>query len=265
MRASATLRPIDALRVPSLLAFLKLGIFLLHALVFLSSHSLLWVLVRNERARLRLIVRSNGLHARLVATYLNLEAFHEEGAEKVRGKLIICNHQSWVDVIVLFTRYPALFITSREIGETPFLGQITRLAGCFFVERRKELRTPEMALEEMRQMRRRLSEGFNIFLFPEGTSSDGTSLLPFKAHFFQLAIEAKVFVQPLVIKYLGAGRSVAPWYGDMDFLPHFLNVCRQRELSVTVLQLPKLSSTGKEKFALKDEAHSLIKEAYEAH
>src|SRR6476659_9379122 len=106
-------------------------------------------MVRNEKKRLRLIVRSNAFHASLVMKYLKLESFHEESGAPVRGKLIVCNHQSYLDVLVLFTQYPALFITSKDIERTPVLGQITKLAGCFFVERKKEKRTPELMEAEM--------------------------------------------------------------------------------------------------------------------
>lgn len=265
MREALTLRNIDVLRGPSLLAFAKLAVFSVHVCVFLFLHSMLFLFVRNEKRRLRLILKSNAFHGRIVCRYLGIESFHDEQTEPVRGKLIICNHMSYVDVLVLFVRYPALFITSKEIEQTPVLGQITKLAGCFFTERRKHLLTPESSLEEMKLMKKRLSEGFNIFLFPEGTSSDGKSVLPFKAHFFQLAIDNNIMIQPLMVKYLGANRNVAPWYGDMDFVPHFLEVCRQSDISVSVHQLPKISPAGKEKFQLRDEAHTLIKDAYERH
>ncbi len=249
--------------MPVFLASFKLCLFLIHLVYFLLSHIVLTLVVRDEKRRLRLIVKSNAFHATLVMKYLGLESFYEENLEKVKGKLITCNHLSYLDVLVLFTRYPALFITSREIEQTPVLGWITKLAGCFFVERRKELRTPEQAEKEMALMRQRLSEGFNIFLFPEGTSSDGKTVLSFKAHFFQLAIDSKSYLQPVVVKYHGANRDLAPWYGDMTFLPHFWKVCTQKNFSIGIHQLPKISPDGKDKFQLKDEAHKAILEAYE--
>lgn len=263
MKDTLTLGKIDALGGGSFLAFGKILLFAFHASLFLLSHALFFVLIRNEKRRLRLIVRSNAFHARIVCAYLGIEAFHEESSERIRGKLVICNHLSYVDVLVLFTRYPALFITSREIERTPFLGQITKLAGCFFVERRKERRTPDEAERELALMRRRLGEGFNIFLFPEGTSSDGRAVLPFKAHFFQLAVETGCSIQPVHLRYLGDNRHVPPWYGDMSFLPHFLEVCRQKEISVNVRRLEKISPRGKDRFSLKDEAENSIRSAHE--
>lgn len=243
-------------------ALLKFTLFCLHVVVFLFSHALLFLFIRNEKTRLRFILKSNAFHAGLVLKYLGIETFEEEVAP-VRGKLIVCNHMSYIDVLVLFRSYPALFITSKDIERTPVLGQITSLAGCFFTERKKELRTPEAALAEVTLMKKRLSEGFNIFLFPEGTSSDGSKILPFKAHFFQLAVESKSAVCPLMIKYLGENRKLAPWYGNMDFVPHFLNVCKEKEFSVSVHRMNQISSFNKDKFQLKDETEILIRESYE--
>lgn len=243
----------------------KLFLFAIHALIFLSSHSLIVLLVRNDKARLRLIVRSNTFHAGLVLKYLGVEVFHDEDTPDVRGKLIICNHLSYLDVLVLFTRYPALFITSKEIERAFFLGQITKLAGCFFVERRKERRTPETAEAEVRLMKQRLAQGLNVFLFPEGTSSEGRTVLPFKANFFQLAIDTKKPIQPVVLKYLGHNRKLAPWFGDAEFLPHFFRVCSEKEFSVSVLPLEKIFPEGKDRYQLKEEAHARILEAYEGH
>lgn len=263
MKDALTLRKID-FRVggASFLSFMKFLIFAFHVVLFISSHVILSLLVRDQKRRLRLIMKSNAFHAGLVLKYLGIETFEDEAAP-MRGKLIVCNHMSYLDVLILFTSYPALFITSKEIERTPVLGQITKLGGCFFTERKKELRTPETSLQEIALMKKRLSEGFNIFLFPEGTSSDGSGVLPFKAHFFQLAIDTQTPVVPLVIKYLGANRGIAPWYGDMDFVPHFLNVCAQKDLSVSVHRLEQISPVGKDRFQLKDETEKLIRESYE--
>ena len=265
MRESAALGKIDSLRVPSLTAFLKLCLFAVHVILFLASHALLFLIVRDEKNRLRLILRSNSFHAAIVCWYLNIEAMDEDITGPVRGKLIVCNHLSYVDVLVLFTRYPALFITSKEIEETPLLGQITKLAGCFFTERRKSRLTRESSDKEMALMKKRLSEGFNVFLFPEGTSSDGSKVLPFKAHFFQLAVDSKVIIQPIVLKYSGDNRDAIPWHGDMSFLPHFFGVCARKEIMVNVFRPEKIRVEGKERFALRDEAFAVIQETYEKH
>lgn len=263
MKDALSLRKIDFRVIgSSFLSATKFLIFAFHVAIFILSHVILSLIIRDEKKRLRLILKSNAFHAGLVLKYLGIETFEDE-VTPLRGKLIVCNHMSYLDVLVLFKSYPALFITSKDIERTPVLGQITKLAGCFFTERKKELRTPEASAREINLMKKRLSEGFNIFLFPEGTSSDGSVILPFKAHFFQLAIDTQTPVIPLVMKYLGANRNIAPWYGDMDFVPHFLQVCAEKDFAVSVHQLGQLSPSGRDKFQLKNEAEMLIRESYE--
>ena len=245
----------------SFLTVIKIAIFAFHVVIFLFLHALIYLGIRDEKTRLQLILRSNAFHAGIVLKYLGIKTY-EENVGRNEGKLIICNHMSYLDVLVLFRKYPALFITSKDIQRTPLLGQITALAGCFFTERKKELRTPESAEAEIRLMKKRLSEGFNIFLFPEGTSSDGSGVLPFKAHFFQLAIEIRSPVVPLVLKYLGDNRKLAPWHGNMDFFPHFLKVCNEKDFAVSVHQLELLSTEGKDRYQLKSEAEDLLRQAY---
>ncbi len=243
-------------------ALIRLCLFILQATVFLFSHSLILFLVP-EKFRLKLILVSNTWHARLILRYLGIEVTYERQASEVKGKLIVCNHLSYVDVLVLFAHYPSLFITSTDIGKIFFLGHITRMAGCFFVERNKELRSPETTLLELEEMKLRLSEGFNVFLFPEGTSSDGTLVLPFKAHFFQLATTGNIPVQPLTLKYHGSSRKSVPWYGDMEFLPHFLALANEKKISVSLNQHPVINPEGKDHFELKEITFQKIRISYD--
>lgn len=244
-------------------SLVKVPVFFLHVLIYLTLHSVLFVLIRNSEKRLKIFLKSNAFHARLVLKYLGVEIFSRDLHPELKGQLIICNHISYIDVLVLFAFYPSLFITSREIRNTPFLGQITNLAGCFFVERRKHLRTPDNIQQELRAMKMRLDQGFNIFLFPEGTSSDGRSVLPFKAHFFQLATAQNLTVKPLVLRYHGASRSDVPWYGEMGFLPHFLHLTSHKNISVSLESLDEIRPGKHDHFQLKDEVYEKIRKAYE--
>ncbi len=244
---------------------IKVSVFIIHAIAFLIIHSLLYIFIWNSDKRLKIILRSNAFHAKITLMYLGIEIFPKEKVPELNGQLIICNHMSYIDVLVLFAFYPSLFITSREIRNTPFLGQITKLAGCFFVERRKHLRTPENIYEELRAMKMRLDQGFCIFLFPEGTSSDGRCVLPFKAHFFRLATEQNMKIKPLVLKYHGESHNAVPWYGDMNFLSHFMEIASLRNISVSLESLEEIQPAGRDYFQLKDEAYEKIRKAYEKH
>jgi 1-acyl-sn-glycerol-3-phosphate acyltransferase len=168
---------------------------------------------------------------------------------EVTKRLIVANHLSYLDVLVLSTEFPSLFVTSTEIRDTFLLGDICKLAGCFFVERRRDKRSVATKEIELADMKGKFDQGFNVFLFPEGTSSDGKQVLPFKGTFFQLAIDTNTPVVPMVLKYEGENRDVPPWYGDMTFPDHLYSICSAKDLEVTLTVLPEVMEEEKMKFA----------------
>lgn len=167
-----------------------------------------------------------------------------------RPVVYVSNHSSWLDILVLGALLPAAFVSKGEVRAWPVIGLIARLGRTVFVERRRATTG-----RERDAMRERLEGGDNLILFPEGTSSDGTRVLPFRPTFFAAAIPftaavAKpdaVDVAPIVcpisvvydrVAFLPAGRASRPlfaWYGDMDLLPHAWRVLRQRGLRASVL------------------------------
>lgn len=142
--------------------------------------------------------------------------------------LFISNHVSWLDIVVLSAAVPASFVAKSEIAGWPFFGTLARLQRTVFVDRNTRQRTAEHRDE----MRERLIQGDNIILFPEGTSSDGLRVLPFKSAFFAVAEQPvngrPLTVQPVSIGYaslnhMPVGRRwmrIFAWVGDEDLLPH---------------------------------------------
>ena len=144
-----------------------------------------------------------------------------------RPVLFVCNHVSWIDILVLAKLLPAAFITKQEVAGWPLFGLLAKLHGAVFIERR-QARTREQRDE----MGRRLDEGGSLILFPEGTSSDGIRLLPFKSAFLSLAEQPvkgrPLVVQPISLTFatldnLPVGRrsmSLYAWVGDQELVPH---------------------------------------------
>jgi 1-acyl-sn-glycerol-3-phosphate acyltransferase len=158
-----------------------------------------------------------------------------------------------------------------EIRDTFLLGRITKLAGCFFVERRKVRRNADVIRQELESMKDTLNSGMNVFLFPEGTSSSGEGVLPFKNTFFQTAIDCQVPVLPLCLKYTEVNgekfnrdnADIVCWYGDMTFPDHLFKVCLQKSITVTLVELPEMNPADYEsRFAMADEAYRRINETY---
>lgn len=168
-----------------------------------------------------------------------------EGAEKLAkmrkdSYLMVANHSSYTDILVLSSMENLVFITSVEMGSNPVLGDITRLGGSLYTDRKKPVSLPK----EIERFSDTIRKGFKVVLFPEGTSTDGRSLKDFRASLFQVAIGAQATILPVCISYQSvdgqpfgdANRDTICWYGDMDFVPHFIGLLNhQIEARVTVL------------------------------
>ena len=162
--------------------------------------------------------------------------------------LIVSNHLSWLDVVVLSSVAPVSFVAKREVGGWPFFGSLARLQRTVFVDRERRHATANSRDE----MQERLKAGEIIVLFAEGTSGDGRRVLPFKSSFFGAAEYPGVLVQPVTLAYRGhrnlpMNRRTMPsyaWYGDMDLAPHLLGALRSGPIEVTVLCHSPLSLSG---------------------
>ena len=166
------------------------------------------------------------------------------GGAPGRGCLLLANHMSYLDVVVIAAHAPAVFVTSREVEETPILGLVSRAAGCIFVERRSRA-TVHRDIDAITAV---LNAGHNVVLFPEGSTSNGERFLEFKRTLLESAIRSRCAVLPLCLRYdRVAGRPFGPanrdrvaWYGPMTFFPHLLGLLRTSsvEASLQVLAAP---------------------------
>lgn len=162
--------------------------------------------------------------------------------------LIVSNHVSWLDIVVLSAIAPISFTAKTEVNGWPFFGSLARLQRTVFVDRNRRHATGNSRDE----MQERLKAGDSLVLFPEGTSSDGRRVLPFKSSFFGAANIEGVLVQPVTLAYNGQWnlpmtRRRMPsyaWYGDMDLAPHLLGALEAGPIEVTVICHPVLSLSG---------------------
>ena len=230
---------------------------------FLFHHALVSLVIWNEKKRMSYFMKSIRLTALMGLKVLNVQHKVENKTEASEGRLLIANHMSYVDVLILFAHYPALFVTSVEMSEVPVLGQIIKLAGCFLVERRKEKRGQDTLNREIASMTQKLRDGLDVFLFPEGTSSDGRGILPFKSTFFQTAIDCNATIIPICLVY-DEGLDVIPWYGKMTFPDHLFNLCLASNLKARVIELEAVLPHG-DRSSLKNLCHERIACAYSKH
>lgn len=148
---------------------------------------------------------------------------------KMNG-LLVCNHLSYIDVLVLACSAPSTFVTSVEVKHSFGLGLITRLAGCVFVERRNR----STIGTDSDQIRKILESGGSVVLFPEGTSTNGDQVLPFRPAFFQSAIDARSSIHDFYLTY---DHSAVAYYGDMQFISHLWNLCCEKTIRATLTYL----------------------------
>jgi 1-acyl-sn-glycerol-3-phosphate acyltransferase len=241
-------RPDGVLR-PPLHAQLRAAAKLALVLGALVSFALIGVLagaVSRDRAagrrrRLALVQRLCRVMHRVLnlrVTCANVSGREFTGAD---GLLFVPNHISYLDVIVMGAYLPAVFVTSREVEATPFLGHLTRAAGCVFVERRRKM----PVLRDIDQLTGLLNEGVNVALFPEGTTSPGDGLLEFKRSLLESAIRSRCRVLPVCIRYERidgqrydqSNRDRVAWYGDMTFFPHLWQLMTTKSIDVRVTVL----------------------------
>lgn len=178
--------------------------------------------------------------------------------------LIVSNHVSWLDIMVLSAVAPVSFVAKKEVNSWPFFGSLARLQRTVFVDRERRHATGS-GHDDMRE---RLKQGDILVLFPEGTSSDGRRVLPFKSSFFGAAAYEGVLVQPVSLAYRGhrnmpMTRRLMPsfaWYGDMDLAPHLLEALTAGPIEVAVICHPPLSLGGeRSRKALARHAEDLVR------
>jgi lyso-ornithine lipid O-acyltransferase len=165
-----------------------------------------------------------------------------------RPLLLVSNHVSWSDILVLGSLAEVSFIAKSEVKAWPLFGTFAKLQRTVFVDRDRK----HKAIDQAREIAERLHRGDILILFAEGTTSDGNRVLPFKSSLFgaaRAALDVKngdavdhVLIQPVSIAYtrvqgLPMGRyhrKVVAWPGTMPFVKHFLGLLRAGAIDIEV-------------------------------
>jgi len=156
-----------------------------------------------------------------------------------RPALLVCNHVSWQDGILINSVVPSLAIIKSEVASWPLIGELARGLGYLFIERGDAHSGARLLLDA----RRRLTQGCSILTFPEGTTTYGEGILSFHRGIFGLSRLTDVPIVPIALRYeLGAA---AAWVGDDSFFPHFIKtVARERTVSYLDFGAPMHAAAG---------------------
>ncbi|MGA6099309.1 lysophospholipid acyltransferase family protein [Stutzerimonas marianensis] len=179
------------------------------------------------------------------------------GERPTRPMLWLANHQSWSDIPLLGMLVPMTFLAKAEVRQWPLLGWLAAQAGTRFIQRGQG---DTLALG--RQLGDHLRQGRNLLIFPEGTTTDGTSLRPFHPRLLACAVETATPIQPVAIRYLRDGQPdpIAPFVGDDDLLSHLFRLMARDRAIVEIHLLPPIDTTTMERSRLGRLCHAQIHE-----
>jgi lyso-ornithine lipid O-acyltransferase len=168
-----------------------------------------------------------------------------EGTPPTAG-LLVSNHLSYLDILVLVSLMPAVFVAKSEVRSWPVFGWFASLAGTLFVVRAK--RTDVSRMNE--EIERTLNGGDVLVLFPEGTSWNGSEVLPFKSSLLEPIVGSRHALTVAHIHYALADGDVANdicYWGDMTFFPHLLKLMTKKQIKACVSFAPVLNPASDRK------------------
>lgn len=143
------------------------------------------------------------------------------------GTVFVANHVSWLDILSLNAEAPMTFVAKAEVAGWPGIGLMARAAGTVFIER-----DPRLVVDQSELLAAKIRAGHRILIFPEGTSSDGQRILPFRPSLFQAFLKsAPIMLQPITLRYeapAGQDARFYGWWGDMEMGPSLKAVLASR-------------------------------------
>jgi 1-acyl-sn-glycerol-3-phosphate acyltransferase len=149
-----------------------------------------------------------------------------EGRPLAGAGAVVANHSSWLDIFALNAGDRVYFVSKAEVAGWPGIGWLARATGTVFIRR-----NPREAHDHVAVFQRRLAAGHRLVFFPEGTSTDGRGVLPFKTTLFEAFLDpdlkAGLTIQPVSVTYLappGGDPRFHGWWGSMDFGPHLARI-----------------------------------------
>lgn len=217
----------------------RLGAILLVSLLLAAPlAATAWIVPRRRRGRYR--ARFQQVWARLLCVVLGIHV--EVVGEIPRGwnGLAVANHLGYADILVLGSLLPGAFVSKADVARWPGIGLLASIAGTVYVDRENRAAAGAFA----GRLRARIITGDTILLFPEGTSTRGETILPFKtAPFAAVAGTEGEFVLPLHVDVVEIGgvsatgllRDAVCWHGDTELVPHLYRLAGLRGIRYRIV------------------------------
>ncbi len=167
---------------------------------------------------------------------------------ELRNTMVVSNHISWLDTVVMLRLCYLRYIGKVEMLKWPFLSMIIKAGGTIFINRRNK----RQLLSVNQQVANVLIDGSTVGLYPEGTTSDGVKILPFKAPILEAALMAKSNIIPIVLSYRKEDNKLATevTFSKVNWFTTVINTLKVKNLVINITILPIVKSTD---FKTRDE------------
>ena len=222
----------------------------------------LWISVLRVPNRWRIISRLIRNLIVLLRAILDIKVTVEGDQGKLErgGYVIISNHLGYIDGFVLGSLFPVVFVSKKEVKSWPMIGQWKILSGTIFINRQRK----NLVALLVNEMSRKLEQGANILLFPEGAATNGDRMLPFQTAPLAASLRSRAIIVPITLAYQSvegkpvsaANRDLIYCYDDMPDVPHFWKLLALRRVEARVTIQPRVdcsryedNSAGRKKLA----------------
>ena len=205
-----------------------------------------------ERGRLRFLAAWSAVFLKGLGIQVEADVQHA-----VPGTLLIANHISWIDIFVINAVLPSAFISKEEVRHWPIIGWLATKNDTVFLRRGR--RGHARVIND--QISQLLADGRHVTVFPEGTTTDGTRLLPFYAALLQPALLARHPVLPVALSYWepDGQRSLAPRYdGDISLGQCLTSILGRKRQIARLVSTPELGLNGEDRRQVASEAREAI-------
>ncbi len=228
------------IRFPLLLLWLFVGLLVVWTLSLLAS----------KAANRQFACHWYGLLLKILSVSVSVK-----GVAPMRHGVMVCNHISWLDIVVIGSILPLCFISKAEVARWPFIGSLAKGVGTLFIQRGLY-----QAKSLYSQMKTCFETPNRVLFFPEATTGHGWPLLKFHHRLFGGAIETGVPVQPLALHYCSDQQPhpVVPYVGEQTFLANLYQLLFVRSIEVNLHFLPAMESEGALRRDLAEASHDAI-------
>jgi 1-acyl-sn-glycerol-3-phosphate acyltransferase len=158
--------------------------------------------------------------------------------------LIVSNHISWLDIIVIQSIRPSIFVAKSDVASWPLFGWVAYMTGTIFIERDKV----SDIKRALKKIKRRLTK-HSVCIFPEGTSTNGRYILPFKSNLFQSSIDAHKSILPICLRYEDKHRysDKVAFIDDMSLVDSIMKIKKEKHITAVIDILQPIRPWGNRK------------------